>query len=194
MIFNKKKHLMLHILRARSIARRYLITNGFDGVLAKLGLLMGFRVSAAISIEVMIGACLGAAVALFMSGLSSAYISEAAEQQQTLDELRGAMVSDMQDSAHSRAATVAPVLVALANGGAPLLMGRLIMLPLWLSHLCLDLGVGAIEAALAIAVVLIFLLGMFLGRVRGSSLLLSGLLTLVIAAVTMGLILLLGTA
>ena len=37
------------------------------------------------------------------------------------------------------------------------------------------------------------MLGMFLGRVRGSSLLMSGLKTLAIAAVTMGLVLLLGT-
>jgi len=84
--------------------------------------------------------------------------------------------------------------VALANGLSPLLMGLLIMLPLWLAHLGLDLGVAPVEAALATALLLIFLLGVFLGRVRGSSLLLSGLLTLLIAGITSLVIFLLGAA
>lgn len=190
----KRLRLLLGISGAHTIVRRYAVVNGFDGALTMLGMLLGFYISEDVHLLTVINACLGVSVALAVSGVSSAYLSEAAEQQQALDEIRGAMVSDMQDSAHHRAATVTPVLVALANGGAPLLMGLLIMLPLWLGHLGMDLPVSAIEAALATAVVLIFLLGMFLGRVRGSSLLISGLLTLVIAALTMGLILLLGSA
>lgn len=186
--------MLLGISGSHAIVRRYAVVNGFDGALTMLGMLLGFYISQEVSLPTVINACLGVTVALAVSGISSAYLSESAEQQQTLDRLRGAMVSDMEDSAHSHAATLAPVLVALANGGAPLSMGLLIMLPLWLSHLGLELGVDPIEAALLTAVLLIFLLGMFLGRVRGSSLLVSGLVTLVIAAVTMGLILLLGEA
>lgn len=186
--------LLLGISGSHTIVRRYAVVNGFDGALTLLGMLLGFYISDNGHLSTVINACLGVSVALAVSGVSSAYISEAAEQRQALETLQGAMVSDMADSAHHDAARVAPLLVALANGSAPLLMGLLIMVPLWLGHLGIGLGVAPVEAALATAVALIFLLGMFLGSVRGSSLVASGLKTLLIAAVTMGLILLLGTA
>lgn len=186
--------LLLGISGSHAIVRRYAVVNGFDGALTLLGMLVGFSISDDVHLLTVINACLGVSVALAVSGVSSAYISESAEQQQALDELRGAMVSDMADSAHHKAATVAPLLVAAANGSSPLLLGLLIMVPLWLGHLGVPLGMAPVMAALAVAVVLIFLLGMFLGRVSGSSLLASGLKTLVIAALTTGLILLLGAA
>jgi len=190
----KRLHSLLRLSGTHGIVRRYAVVNGFDGALTMLGMLLGFYISADIQLLTVINACLGVSVALAVSGVSSAYISESAEQQQALEVLRGAMVSDMADSAHHRAARVAPVLVALANGLSPLLMGLLIMLPLWLAHLGLDLGVAPVEAALATALLLIFLLGVFLGRIRGSSLLLSGLLTLLIAGITSLVIFLLGAA
>ena len=70
MMFARLRYL-IKLSHSHRIARRYFVTNGFDGVLAMLGLLMGFRVSATVSIEVMIGACVGTAVALFMSGIST---------------------------------------------------------------------------------------------------------------------------
>jgi predicted membrane protein (TIGR00267 family) len=185
--------LLLRISGTQAIVRRYAVVNGFDGALTMLGMLLGFYLSEDIPLLTMLNACLGVSVALAVSGVSSAYISESAEQQKALDKLRGAMVSDMEDSAHSRAAMLAPVVVALANGASPLVMGLLIMFPLWLNHLGMEIWPGAIEAAILTAVSLIFLLGMFLGRVRGTSLLISGLLTLLIAAITAGLIFLLGT-
>ena len=112
----------------------YAVGNGFDGALTLLGVLLGFYISADVHLPTVINACLGVSIALAVSGVSSAYISEAAEQHQALDALRGAMVSDMADSAHSDAARIAPLLVALANGSSPLLMGLLIMTPLWLSR------------------------------------------------------------
>lgn len=190
----QRLRLLLGISGTHAIVRRYAVVNGFDGALTLLGMLLGFYISEDVHLVTVINACLGVSVALAVSGVSSAYISESAEQQQALQELRDAMVSDMADSAHHRAANVAPLLVALANGGAPLLMGLLIMLPLWLAHIGVDLGAAPVEVALGTALALIFLLGMFLGRVRGSSLLVSGLLTLVIAGVTMLVIFLLGGA
>ena len=55
---------LLHITRTRGIARRYFVVNGFDGALTMLGILMGFYVSAAADLRLVIGACAGAAVAL----------------------------------------------------------------------------------------------------------------------------------
>ena len=79
---------LLKITRSTGIARRYFITNGFDGALTMLGLLMGFRISDSVSLDIALTACLGATIALTMSGLSSAYISETAERKKELNELK----------------------------------------------------------------------------------------------------------
>jgi predicted membrane protein (TIGR00267 family) len=78
---------LLKITGSQVIARRYFIVNGFDGALTMLGLLVGFYVSEDVSLAVVSNACLGVAIALGMSGVSSAYISEAAEKQRELRRL-----------------------------------------------------------------------------------------------------------
>ena len=90
--------------------------------------------AASATLEVIISACLGATIALGMSGLSSAYISESAERKQELEALEDAMVSDLQQSAHGRAARLVPLWIGLVNGLAPLLISLIIMLPLWLAR------------------------------------------------------------
>ena len=182
---------LVELSHAHRIARRYFVTNGFDGVLTMLGLLMGFRLSGAASPEVMIGACLGAAIALFMSGLTSAYISEAAEKESELRELEKSMVTTLDNSAHAEAARLMPWLIALVNGLSPLILSLLILLPLFLAQQQLLLGLAPLDAALGIALALSFLLGVFLGRLSGRFWLWTGIRALLIALVTSLIILLL---
>ena len=92
---------LLTLTRSHLIARRYFVVNGFDGALTMLGLLVGFAVSDEVRLPVVINACLGVAIALGMSGISSAYISEAAEKRRELRELEKAMVTDLRQSAHA---------------------------------------------------------------------------------------------
>ena len=180
----------LHLTGSTKIARRYFVTNGFDGSLAMLGLLIGFRSAGGAGIEIVIPACLGTAIALGASGVSSTYVSEQAERRRELDRLRGAMLKELNDSAHARAAQWAPVLVALISGLAPFLLALVIMLPLWLQSAADAPAPVLFDTSIGIAFMLIFLLGVFLGRVAGSYWLWSGLRTLAIALVTAGIILL----
>jgi hypothetical protein len=53
--------------------------NGFDGALTILGFIIGFTLSAETELAVVINSCLGASIALGMSGVNSAYISESAD-------------------------------------------------------------------------------------------------------------------
>ena len=181
---------LLRITRTHSIVRRYFVVNGFDGALTMLGLVTGFLVSAAASREVVINACLGAAIARGVSGVSSAYISESAERRRALDELQDAMVTDLGGSFHDQAARRVPMLIALVNGLAPLLISLLILAPLWLAQAGLALPAPPLYLAVGVALVLIFLLGVFLGRIARVSWWYSGIKTLLIALVTASLILL----
>jgi len=153
-----------------------------------LGLTMGFRISDA-ELSVAITACTSTAIALGVSGVSSAYISESAERKKDLRELEQSMIEDMADTAHGAAARLIPPLVAMVNGLAPLLISLLIILPLWLRQAGFFLPWPAIDVALGTAFVLIFLLGTFLGRVSGRFWLWSGARAVLLAAGTALLIL-----
>jgi predicted membrane protein (TIGR00267 family) len=179
---------LLRISRSHDIGRRYFVVNGFDGALTMLGLIIGFLVSLPADLSVIINACLGAAIALGMSGVSSAYVSESAERRRDLGKLEEAMISDLQESAHGEAARLAPILIALVNGSAPLIISLLILMPLWLSNAGIPLPLSPLYAAIIIAMLLIFLLGVFLGRIAGVSWLRSGIQTLLVAVVTAALI------
>lgn len=179
---------LLQITRTHGIVRRYFVVNGFDGALTMLGLIIGFLISASTDLSVIITACLGAAIALGMSGVSSAYISEAAERRHELLKLQEAMVTDLQESAHGAAARWVPMLIALVNGLAPLLISLLIIVPLWLAELGVPLPLSPLYIAIMIALLLIFLLGVFLARIANISWLRSGLQALFVAIITVALI------
>jgi predicted membrane protein (TIGR00267 family) len=168
---------LLKITRSHVIARRYFIVNGFDGALTMLGLLVGFYVSDDVRLPVVMNACLGVAIALGMSGVSSAYISEAAEKQRELRELEKAMVTDL-------GARILPMVIAFVNGMAPLTISLFILLPLWLAPFL----TRPLESAFVMALIIIFLLGVYLGQVSQTFWLWAGLRTLLIAGATAALI------
>jgi predicted membrane protein (TIGR00267 family) len=176
--------MMLRITRSHGILRRYFVVNGFDGALTMMGICMGFYVGAEVSLKIVIGACLGAAVALGMSGLTSAYISEAAERKKWLSELEEAMVGDLSESAYSSAARIVPLLVAAVNGLAPLFIGLIIIAPLWLAAVGIPLPLEPLELSILLSFFSLFLLGAFLGKVSGGFWLWSGLQTLLAAGAT----------
>lgn len=188
----KQIRTLLEISHSEEIMRRYFVVNGYDGALTMLGLIMGFYVSDSVDLAVVITSCLAAALALGMSGISSAYISEAAERRRILEQLEGAMVTSLDESHHARAVIWIPWLVALVNGMAPLLIALIIIIPLWLARSGVVLVFGPLLSAMVVALVIVFLLGVFLGRVGGTFWLWSGLQSLAVAFVTVGLIYLVG--
>ena len=179
---------LLRITDSRDIMRRYFVVNGFDGSLTMLGLIIGFLISGTTDLTIVINVCLGAAIALCMSGLSSAYVSESAERRRALHELEQAMIDDLHESAHGEAARGVPLMIALVNGLAPMVMSLLILTPLFLSRLGVPLPLPPLYAAIVVALLIIFLLGVFLGRISGVSWLRSGFQTLLVAIVTAALI------
>ena len=184
----KQLSFLLHITGSRGIARRYVVVNGFDGALTMLGLIIGFHTSGETSAKVAVSVCLGAAIALSVSGVSSAYLSEAAERRKALRELEKAMIVTLETSAHGRASRLVPIMIALVNGLSPLLISVLITLPLWLASQQIPLPVDPMNASIGMAFVLIFLLGTYLGKIEHGFWLWSGIRAVLIAVITSALI------
>ena len=181
----KQFQLLFSISRSNLIARRYFVVNGFDGALTMLGLLIGFYVSNEdVALHMVITACMGAAIALSVSGVSSAYISESAEKKQELKELEGAMIADLQDSAYGQAARFMPFIIAVVNGLAPLIFALIIMTPLGLAQYQPELITYPIETSVVVAFILIFFLGVFIGNISNSFWLWAGVRAVLIALIT----------
>ena len=180
----QQSRFLLRITGTHDIIRRYFVVNGFDGALTMLGLILGFLVSGSTSLPVIINVCLGAAIALGVSGVSSAYVSEAAERKRELGKLEDAMMTDLGDSAHGEAARGVPLLVALVNGFAPLAISLVILIPLLVANAGFELPISPLYASVATALLLLFLLGVFLGSIAGVSWLRSGIQTLLVAILT----------
>ena len=185
-----KLRLILDLSGSYGIVRRYFVVNGFDGALTMLGLLTGFRITGDVDLNIVIGVCLGATVALGISGVTSAYLSESAERRRWLTKLERSMATELSDSTHGSAARLLPWLIAAVNGAAPVTLSLIIITPLWMARGGIDLPLAPIDSAIATAFACIFGLGIFLGSVGGTSWLWSGLKTLLIALITVMLILL----
>ncbi len=175
---------LLHLRRAEGISRRYFITNGFDGALTMLGLMVGFALSDNVAMSVAIKACFGAAVALCVSGISSAYLSELAERKKELQELEKALIVDLSQSDYGKASRFVPVVVAMVNGLTPLLISLLIVTPVWLAEHGVQFAASPFLTAILVAFLLIFGMGVMLGKLAREFWLWNGLRMLVVAIAT----------
>lgn len=182
----------LGITGSHGIVRRYMVVNSFDGALTMLGLIVGFYYSDTVELDVVTAACLGAAIALAVSGISSAYISESAEKKKELQALEHSMGVDMKITMHGRASRLLPVIVALVNGLSPLLVSLLILAPIFIASQGVAMPLPPLELAMLISLVILFLFGVYLGHIGSVNLVWAGLRTLLIALATITIIFLVG--
>ncbi|NIQ00495.1 MAG: hypothetical protein GWM98_08840 [Nitrospinaceae bacterium] len=179
-----------NISQAGEIARRYFVVNGFDGALTMLGILLGFYAGGEVPLRVVLSACLGAAIALGISGFTSALLSETEERKKELKELEASLVAPLDQSDYGRASQITPWVIAAVNGLSPFLISLFIILPVWLDEygVLWPFLLDPLEAAIGFSFLAIFFLGIFLGRISGAFWLWSGLRALLIGLITAGII------
>lgn len=173
------------------IARRYLAMNAFDGVLTMIGVLMGNYVAGVRHADIVIHTGMATSIAMGVSGLWGAYLTEAAERKRELAELERASLTDLGQTRIGRASRVAVVIVALVDGLAPFVATLIVLTPFFATGLLGNILVSY-ALALALALVGLFGLGAFLGHVSGRSLVGYGLRTLVAGIISIALGFLLG--
>ena len=156
------------------IARRYFAMNAFDGVLTIIGLLMGNYAAHVRDAKVVIVTGFSTCMAMGISGLWGAYMTESAERKRDLSDLENHTLTDLSNTKIGRASRVAVVVVALVDGLAPFLAALVVLLPFLFSGLLSDV-VFSYYASLGMALVVLFALGAFLGKVSKENLIISGL-------------------
>lgn len=122
---------LLRSSRFAGIARRYLVLNAFDGVMAALGFVIGYFAGGGVDVRWAFKGITTAAAAMAISGFVSALLTETAEQRRELLELEKALMRKLSGTLIERSMLLSAVLAAFVNALAPLAGVLVVALPLW---------------------------------------------------------------
>ena len=175
------------------IARRYFAMNAFDGVLTIIGVLMGSFTAGVENPRIVVTTGLATCVAMGISGLWGAYLTESAERRRELMELEEQTLSDLEDTRIGEASRAAVVIVALVDGISPFLAALIVLIPFFVPQLFPSMDLTYFTA-IGLALVTLFALGAFLGRISRRNILVYGLRTVVAGIISIAISLLLGAS
>ena len=173
------------------IARRYFAMNAFDGVLTIIGVLMGNMVAGVENPRIVASTGMATCVAMGVSGLWGAYLTEAAERKRDLDQLSQYTLTDLNCTRIGQASRAATVIVALVDGLSPFLAALVVLIPFFSAGLFPAIT-WAYYTSLGIALLTLFGLGLFLGYISRGNLILYGIKTVIAGVVSILISFLLG--
>jgi predicted membrane protein (TIGR00267 family) len=165
------------------IARRYFAMNAFDGVLTIIGVLMGNFVAGVDDARIVLSTGLATSVAMGVSGLWGAYLTESAERKRDLDELNRVTLTDLTNTRIGRASRAAIFIVAIVDGLSPFMAALIVLIPFIMAGNSEDLT-WAYYTSLGLALLTLFTLGLFLGRISQGKMLVYGLKTVLAGVVS----------
>ena len=158
----------------RSISRRYFISNGFDGTLTSIGIVVGSYLSGVSDGVTVFTIGIGAAVGLGTSAVWSVWEIERAEKRAEVLSIERAMLEELRDTELHERRAGARKINAVASGVGPLIG---IVLPL-LPFLAERSYVSMLEATLVsvgTGVCVLFVFGAYLGTISEQNWVVAGI-------------------
>ncbi len=146
------------------IARRYFVSNGFDGALTGVGVTVGSYLSGVPDGLTVVSIGLGAAVGLCTSGVWSVWEIERAEMQAEIQETEEAMLTDLSDTQIEREKMSNQVINALMSGLGPLIGLVLPLVPFLFAGTAFSLFHATI-LSVAVAVGVLFTFGAYMASI-----------------------------
>ena len=172
--FLDKFRIYFKISNVAPIARRCFVKNGFDGAMTALGVVIGAYISNTSNPLWIISAGVGVSIAMGLSGFFGAYITEESERSITLQNLEKFMLKKLDKSVIGKAERFATLWVALIDGMSPFIIAMISLIPFLLASLSQIPFLHALYSSIGIILVILFLLGVYLGKVSKKNILLSG--------------------
>ncbi|HID04670.1 MAG TPA: hypothetical protein EYH45_07270 [Candidatus Caldiarchaeum subterraneum] len=169
------KRIALKLLRflryseKQEVARRYFFLSAFDGALAAFGIVAGASLVNDVSPAFVVAAGIGASLAMLVSGVAGAYITEEAESRRRIKELEEAMLVDMRESEVVDVSIKGAVVAALINGLAAFMTAVIVLTPYILAVFNPSFAAYAMHVTFATALSVLFLLGMALAKISGQN-------------------------
>ncbi|VVB76147.1 Uncharacterised protein [Candidatus Tiddalikarchaeum anstoanum] len=155
------------------IVRRYFVVNIFDGVLSVVGILIALMMGGVFNSRIVIISCVGAGVAMGISGLWGAYLIERAERRYSalnkgLEYTKELLAEHLEKS----------VIIGLVDGLSPVIVMLFLVAPFFLFSV-----MTAFYVSFIISIIIIILLGIFIAKI-GRDNVFHGILKILSAAVT----------
>ncbi|EMA17834.1 VIT1/CCC1 transporter family protein [Haloarcula argentinensis] len=150
----------------RAISRRYFISNGFDGTLTSIGIIVGAVLSGVPDGYTVIKIGLGAAVGLGTSAVWSVWEIERAETRAEIRRIERAMLKDLDDTRVQRDQSGARFVHAIMSGLGPLIGVLIPLTPFGVEGTVVTMAEAALIAVgLGIGVLGAF--GAYMGSISG---------------------------
>ncbi|QLD89576.1 VIT1/CCC1 transporter family protein [Natronomonas salina] len=149
-----------------AISRRYFVSNGFDGTLTSIGVIVGAVLSGVPNGLTVIKIGLGAAVGLGTSAVWSVWEIERAETRAEIHRLERAMLVDLNDTRIEREQAGVRVVHATMSGLGPII-GILVPLSPFLVAGTVLTMVEAALVAVALGVSVLGVFGAYMGSISG---------------------------
>ena len=156
------------------IARRAFVNNAFDGALTLLGILMGNIILGEVHPQTIISTGLSACLAMGVSGSLGRYFSERAESKRTVKQIEDYMFTDLSGSSIERESQRKVLLISVVDGLSPALAAVIPLTPFFLVQATLMVLTTGIITAFILVFLVLFVLGLFLGRISDENMLLHG--------------------
>jgi len=185
----KKIKVYLDVTRARGIARRYFVMNGFDGSMTMFGIVIGSWVARIAEAGIIVAAGLGACLAMGASGFFGAFMAERAERKGYLKKLEA--TPSQPDPIHYEASRFVSLFVALIDGISPTLTAIVSLAPFIFTRMgFLPIG-NAYMISLGLTLATLFSLGIYLGKIARENVWLYGAQMFAVGIITAAIIFLL---
>ena len=167
------------------ITRRYFVMNAFDGALTMLGVVIGAAISGQLENSlIIISAGIAGSIAMGISGISGAYMTEKAERTKKLKDLEKAMLTDLKDGLHGKSHRFATIFAALVDGFSPAFAAMLVVSPFFVANFGFISVENAFVYSISITLAILFILGIYLARISDESMIKYGLQMLAVGIVT----------
>jgi predicted membrane protein (TIGR00267 family) len=171
----KRYRRFLEIANAGEIARRYFIMDAFNGALTVLGIILGAYIAGVRNVNIILSAVFGASLAMGLSGFWGAYMAERAERTRKLKELEAALFTDLKQTRIHKASLATMVWLAIVDGISPVVVALASVSPFIFTRAGLFPFITALYASIAITIIVLFILGIFLGKISRENMVLNGL-------------------
>ena len=180
----KKWKKYYEISEVGTISRRYFVMNAFDGALTMLGVIIGAYIAGVLKPLPIITAALSGSIAMGVSGISGAYMTEKAERTKELKELERAMLTSLENGLHHKSHQFATIFAALVDGLSPAFAALLVVSPFFIVNIGLLSAEIAFYITIALTLFLLTILGIYLAKISDESMVKYGMQMLVVGLLT----------
>jgi len=180
LIRNIRKY--LKISNAAGILRRYFVMNAFDGALTIFGVILGAFTAQITDFSLIISIGLATSVAVGISGIWGAFLTEAAERKRELTILEKALHRKLKGTDIEKAFSATTYMTAAVDGISPFVAAIVILVPFIIAPADIDPHI-VYYLSFVMAAAVFILLGIYLGRISKANILISAIKLLLAGAI-----------